>query len=191
MAPRSGFIDLKGISDFSLAECARGYDLTVIGSRAAEIGREHFSARPDVVALRSGRPVILVPRDYEPSGAPLGRRVLVAWDGKRAAARALGDAMHLLERGAEVTVLTVGEEPRRRPGDDVVDLLGHHGITARRLVRPASRGIASTILGACDEIKADLLVMGAYEHSKFTEDLLGGVTQDILERASLPALMSH
>jgi nucleotide-binding universal stress UspA family protein len=191
MVSQSSFLDLKGVSDFSLAECARGYDLTVIGNRAAKVGQEHFSARPDVVALRSGRPVILVPLSYEPAATPLGRRVLVAWDGKRAAARALGDAMHLFDAGAEVTVLTVGEEPRPRPGDDVMTLLGRHGIPARRLIRQASGGIASTILSACGEAGADLLVMGAYEHSKFSEDLLGGVTQDILDRASLPVLMSH
>jgi nucleotide-binding universal stress UspA family protein len=191
-APRASFLDLKGVSDFSLAETARTYDLTVIGSRAAEVGREHFSARPDVVALRSVRPVILVPRDYAPGPTPLGRRVLVAWDGKRAAARALGDAMHFLDAGAEITVLTVGEEPRRHPGDDVMALLGRHGIAARRLVRPSSRGgTSATILSTAAEVGADLLVMGAYEHSKFSEDLLGGVTQDILTGAALPVLMSH
>ncbi len=190
-APRARFLELKGVSDFSLAESARTYDLTVIGNRAAEVGRDHFSARPDVVALRSGRPVILVPRDYVPGGTPFGRRVLVAWDGKRAASRALGDAMHFLQPGAEITVLTVGEEPRRGHGDDVITLLGRHGIAARRMIRPPSRGTSATILAAATEAGADLLVMGAYEHSKFAEDLLGGVTQDMLTRANLPVLMSH
>jgi nucleotide-binding universal stress UspA family protein len=88
-------------------------------------------------------------------------------------------------------VLTVGEEPRRHPGDDVMALLGRHCIAARRLVRPPSRGTSATILATAAEVGADLLVMGAYEHSKFSEDFLGGVTQDILTGAGLPVLMSH
>jgi nucleotide-binding universal stress UspA family protein len=187
---RTSFLDLAGVSDFSLADCARGYDIVVMGRHTIEAGREHFSARPDVVALRSGRPVIVVPTDYR--NAALGEHALVAWDGKRAAARALGDAMHILETKTRVTVLTVGGTAPDKPGDDVMALLARHGIPAERVVRPASRaGISATILDACAEVGAELLVMGAYEHSKFSEDLLGGVTRDILERAEIPVLMSH
>jgi nucleotide-binding universal stress UspA family protein len=71
-------------------------------------------------------------------------------------------------------------------------LLERHGIAATRLVRPAGRGgVAPTFLDACAEVDAELLVMGAYEHSRFAEDLLGGVARDILAHAPLPALMSH
>jgi nucleotide-binding universal stress UspA family protein len=184
------FLDLGSASDFSLAECARGYDVIVMSSRAAELGQEHFAARPDVVALRSGRPVILVPPDYDVDS--LGEHAVVAWDGKRAAARALGDAMHILETKEKVTILTIGEKPTTGPGADITELLAHHGIETERLVRPAgSKGIGQTILDACHETGAGLLIMGAYEHSKFSEDLLGGVTRDILENARLPVLMSH
>ena len=189
---RSTFLELDGGSDFNLAECARGYDIVVMGARAAAFGREHFVARPDVVALRSGRPLILVPQDY--AVARLDEHALVAWDGKRAAARALGDAMHILETKSRVTVLTVGDaEARpRRPGDDVLALLRRHGIAAEELVRPAGRGgIARTVLETCAEVGAGLLVMGAYEHSKFSEDILGGMTRDIFDHATLPVLMSH
>jgi nucleotide-binding universal stress UspA family protein len=192
LADRSEFLDLQGVSDFSLAERARGYDIVVISRQAAEAGREHFSVRPDVIALRSGRPVVVVPPDY--ASDVLNEHALVAWDGKRAAARALGDAMHILETKSRVTVLTVGE-PEDTPtahGDDVMALLARHGIPAERLVKPASRGgIARTILDSCREVGAGLLVMGAYEHSKFSEDLLGGVTRDILGQSAIPILMSH
>ena len=189
---RASFLDLQGHSDFSLADCARGYDIVVMGRRAAEAGREHFTARPDVVALRSGRPLILVPGSYDLPA--LNEHALVAWDGKRAAARALGDAMHILETKDKVTVLTVGDESAapRLPGDGVMTLLERHGIAAEHLVRPAGRGgIAQTLLAACKEVDAGLLVMGAYEHSKFSEDLLGGVTRDIFDHATVPVLMSH
>jgi nucleotide-binding universal stress UspA family protein len=120
--------------------------------------------------------------------------VLVAWDGKRAAARALGDAVHLLGLSGRTTLLTIGDAPEPAPeaGDDVVALLRRHGLTAERLIRPAGRGgVTQAILDACTAAGAGMLVMGAYEHSKFTEDLLGGVTRDILRNARVPVLMSH
>ncbi len=187
---RSNFIELRSNSDFSLAACGRGYDITVIGNRASAIGRDHFSARPDVVALRSGKPVVLVPSDFEPS--QLGQRALVAWDGKRAAARALGDALHILATKESVTVLSIGAPPHSGPGDDVMTLLKRHGIAAEHVIRPAGKeGIGRTILNTCTEVGAGLLIMGAYEHSKFAEDLLGGVTRDILDMAHVPVLLSH
>ena len=187
---QTSFIDLESSSEFSLSKCAQTYDLVVMGSRAAAVGREHMAARPDVVALRSGRPVILVPHDYEVRS--LGRKVVFAWDGKRAAARAFGDAIPLLHPGAEVTVLSIDKVPSNGVGDDMVGLLRRHGMEAHSVVRSSgSSGVSEALFSGCREFGADLMVMGAYEHSKFREDILGGVTQDILERAHLPVLMSH
>lgn len=190
-ASRATFIDLHSVEDFSLPERARAYDLVVMSRQAAELNRAHARARPDLVTLRSGRPVIVVPDDQVHSASG---PMLIAWDGKRAAARALADAIHLVAPTGPVTVLTIGTKPAPRPeaGDDVIDLLGRHGFAAERIVRPAGPGgIARTILAACAERGAGLLVMGAYEHSRFTEDLLGGVTREILTDAALPVLMSH
>lgn len=189
---RSTFLDLAGMSDFNLAECARGYDIVVMGSRAAEVGREHFVARPDVVALRSGRPLVFVPQDY--AATEINEHALVAWDGKRAAARALGDAMHILQTKSRVTILTIGKEDAlpKSAGDDVRTLLKRHGVAAELLLRPQGRdGIGRTIPDTCAEVGAGLLVMGAYEHSKFSEDILGGVTRDIFSHTPIPVLMSH
>ncbi len=186
----ASFIDLENTSEFSLSKCAQTYDLVVMGSRAAAVGREHMAARPDVVALRSGRPVILTPHEYTPRN--LGSKVVFAWDGKRAAARAIGDAITFLAPGADVTVLSVGTAPNGNVGDDMVGMLRRHGMNAKALVRAAGAdGVSQTLLDVCKDLGADMMVMGAYEHSKFREDILGGVTQDILERAHLPVLMSH
>lgn len=188
----SAFIDLHAVEDFSLPERARAYDLVVMSRHAAEINRAHAQARPDLVTLRSGRPVIVVPDEHSADIAT--RPMVVAWDGKRAAARALADALHLLAPDGPIGVLTIGSKPTPRPeaGDDVVGLLARHGLEAERILRPADQGgIARTILAACAERGAGLLVMGAYEHSRFTEDLLGGVTREILAGADLPVLMSH
>jgi nucleotide-binding universal stress UspA family protein len=190
LADRAAFIDLKGRSDFSLATCARGFDLTVFGSRAIEVGREHFAARPDVVALRSGRPVVLVPQAFDAQS--LGERAVFAWDGKRAAARALGDALHILGHRGPVTVLSVERRQTEAPDDGIMALLAAHGIEAEHVIQPEGPGgVAQTLLDACAARQAGLLIMGAYEHSKFAEDLLGGVTRDIMDRASVPVLMAH
>ena len=189
---QASFIDLHAEEDFSLPERARAYDLVVMSRLAAEVGREHGRVRPDVVALRSGRPVITVPHDAAPDA--LSRPVVIAWDGKRAAARALADAVHLVGLTGPTVVLSIGDHHQAAPeaGDDVLGLLARHGVAAERLIRPAGRkGIARTLLDACSETGAGLLVMGAYEHSKLSEDLMGGVTRDILADAHLPVLMSH
>lgn len=187
---RANFIEIRDGGEFSMPACVRGYDIAVIGNRAAAVGREHFATRPDVIALRSGRPVVIAPPYL--NIASIGTRALVAWDGKRSSARALGDALHILATKEHVTVLSVGSRPPATPGDDVVTLLDRHDIPATQIVRSAgSGGIAQTILETCREVGAGLLIMGAYEHSKFAEDLLGGVTREILDTATIPVLMSH
>lgn len=185
------FLDLNARHGFTLAECARTYDILVMGRRAMQPGREHFGERPENVALRCGRPVILVPHNY--ARDRINEHAVVAWDGKRAAARALGDAMHILETKDKVTVLTVdGAQSGATSGDDIMRLLHRHGIAAERLVRTAARGkVAATILEACRDVDAGLLVMGAYEHNRTMEEIFGGVTRDLMEDAPLPVLMSH
>lgn len=187
---KSSFINMSDTSGFKLSDVARSYDLVVMGNRVAAQGREFMASRPDVVALRSGRPVLLVPHEYP--ARTLGESAVLAWDGQRAASRAMADAYALLDPGATVTVLSVGHEPTKAPGDDIVTTLGRHGFNTQKLVEPAgSKGVAQTILDTCKQKNAGMLVMGAYEHSKFSEDILGGVTQNIQENAHLPILMSH
>ncbi|MEM7670052.1 MAG: universal stress protein [Pseudomonadota bacterium] len=121
-------------------------------------------------------------------------RALLAWDGRRAAARALSDAMALLESSVAVTVLTIGTGPaaERAEGRDVVSHLERHGVSVdwRNVANPPA-GIAKCILDIADETAAGMLVMGAYEHSKFSEDLLGGVTNTVFRDAKVPILTAH
>ena len=187
----ASFLDLNARRGFTLADCARTYDILVMGRRASEPGREHFGERPDEIALACGRPVLLVPNDYDRDS--INEHALVAWDGKRASARALGDAMHILQTKDRVTVLSVGDSgDDRSHGDTVMTLLDRHGVKASRLVRPAGgQPVARVILDTCAEVGAGLLVMGAYEHNRTMEAIFGGVTHDIMQDAPLPVLMSH
>lgn len=182
------FMDLRTNEAFSLARSAHAYDIVIMGRRAALAGEEHFGQSPDDVALHSGRPVILVPTSYDDEEP--GKRALVAWDGKRAAARAVGDSMDILKCKSLVTVLSVSDTDLPEP--DIMVLLRQHGVNAEYRVRPPEgRSISTIILETCREVKADLLVMGAYEHSRTFEQFFGGVTNDILEDAHLPVLLSH
>lgn len=174
----------------SLAETAHGHDIIVMGGVAEGQLGDEFAVRPDVVALRSGRPVLIVPANY--ASPSIVETALVAWDGKRAAARALADAMHILGTKEKVTLLVISDDPGSVNVSEILRLLDDHRVPAELLVRAAGPGgVGRTILDACAETGSRLLVMGAYEHSKFAQDLLGGVTRDILENAQLPVLMSH
>lgn len=187
---KAAFLEVEGDTSVSLAETVRGFDLVIMGRRSNEAGQGHFSARPDVVALRSGRPVIVTPPNRGLNAIP--ERVVVGWDGKRNSARAALDALPFLTAAAETVLVSVGAAPAEPAGAELAELLRRHGAQVRSEVRPSGRGGAGpALLKAAQDLGAGLLVVGAYEHSKFHEDLMGGATSHLLEKAHLPVLMSH
>jgi nucleotide-binding universal stress UspA family protein len=147
------------------------------------------------ILMGSGRPAIVIP--YIGPGPMLGQRVLVAWDGGREATRAVNDSLPLLKRAHSVTVLSVNPDvssngDRRDPGADISLHLARHGIkvTAARTVARKT-AIGDVILADIADNSIDLLVMGAYGHSRLRELVLGGVTRHLLEHMTVPVLMSH
>ena len=141
----------------------------------------------------SGRPVLIVPY-IQRSGLDLNR-VLVCWDGSRAAARAIGDAMPFLARAKSIEVVTVAkhEEPHDElPGVDIAQHLARHnlGVEFKRMVAN-DIDVASTILSYAADAGAGMIVMGGYGHSRLREFVLGGATRDILSSMTVPVLMSH
>ncbi|MFK7854720.1 MAG: universal stress protein [Granulosicoccus sp.] len=187
-ADRCDFVNLDTEKGTSLSEFARSFDLIVTGAHSQYQSEAHMSVNPDLIALRSGRPVLVVPDEYHAEG--LAEHALVAWDGKRSSARAIGDAMTGLEDKAKVTLLTVGVKPVRGT-DYLLRNLERHGIDAHILLQPRQASIAETILSAAQDVSAKLVVMGAYEHSKFREDVFGGVTTDVIRKAEVPVFISH
>jgi len=175
---------------------ARYADLTILG----QIDPDDFSApvdqpRPEDIVLSVGRPVLIVP--YIGAYPTIGQRVLVAWDASREATRAINDAMPLLAAAASVTVLTVDPVVDREqhgdvPGADIALHLARHGVNAH-VETAASNGIsvADTLLSRAGDLAADLLVMGAYGHSRVRELVLGGTTRTVLRSMTLPVLMAH
>lgn len=179
--------EITGRVDKVLSEAARHYDMLIVGTHSDE-DDEHVTVHPDRIALMSGRPVIVVPAGHD-AGARHNHAAL-AWDGGRAAARALSDSLRLLEEDGQVSVLTVG--PRNAwPIDDLMTHLARHGVEASHQEWPSSHPVAETLLTWCERHDPSLLVLGAFEHSKFREDFLGGVTSEVLSRTRIPVLLSH
>ena len=186
---RLHFLRSSGRVDSVLSETARGFDIIVVGHDRGEDVDEHVTIHPDRIALLSGRPVLIVPQGYD-SEARHSHAVL-AWDGSRSAARAMSDSLALLETQGRVTVLTIGEQDLARPADEVVTHLGRHGIQAKSERIAADPGPARALVAYCRDRDPCLLVMGAYEHSKFREDCLGRVTARALRGTPKSVLLSH
>jgi nucleotide-binding universal stress UspA family protein len=146
----------------------------------------------DTVLLRSGRPALVVP--YIQRHEPKFGQATVAWDGSATAARALGDALPLLRRMSRVEVVNVvraGDEQDRDFAPKLARHLARHGIDAEFRRLPSAIPVAETILSHVADAGSDLLVMGAYGHSRLREALLGGASRGILSSTAVPVLMAH
>ncbi len=145
------------------------------------------------VVIDSGRPVLLTPQDY--AFSPFGKRVIVAWNGSREAARAVFDSLPLLQRAESVSILSINpsddaKRGRFAPGEDLAIALDRHGIAAEVKV-VTGRSTSSELMTQLEAHKADLLVMGCYGHSRLREAVIGGATRDVLQSMSIPVLMAH
>ncbi|MDV7145613.1 universal stress protein [Tropicimonas sp. TH_r6] len=189
LGERLHYIDATGRVDTVISETARGFDLLVVGRPSDGDADEHVVLHPDRIALMSGRPVMVIPAGYERKARH--ERAAVAWDGSRAAGRALFDSLQLLEDNGEVTVLTIEGTEIPRPVGEVIDHLDRHGIAARHEELLLKHGIARTLLAYAAHTDPCVMIMGAYEHSKFREDFLGGVTARVLRDIRIPVLLSH
>jgi nucleotide-binding universal stress UspA family protein len=168
---------------------ARLHDLTVVPVTAVD-GVEQWYA--ETVIFGSGRPILVLP---EAAPAPSLAKVAVAWDSSRAASRALADALPLLGLAREVELVTVLnekrlDEPGSAPG--AARNLERHGVSARvREVDAAGRDIGEVLRDLAVEDGYDLIVMGAYGHSRLRDFILGGATKSLLSHSPVPLFMSH
>ncbi|OAE54604.1 universal stress protein [Achromobacter xylosoxidans] len=175
----------------------RASDLIIVSQQNRDdVEAAHENEFVEQTLLTAGRPVMVLPSSGD--FPVVGDRVLLCWDGSREAARALADAAPLLRSASHVVVLTMDEGAATRnvesiPFEDLATYCVAHGIPAPDHVRRDIKGIGvgSTILNAAADYSADLIVMGAYGHSKFREWAMGGATASILKSMTVPIMFSH
>lgn len=187
---------LEGKAPEKLARMARIFDMSIM--RQANPDKDNASFITELseeVMFSSGRPVFFMP--YIGAHAIPCRKGLIAWDGSKAATRAVHDALPLLEMMDKVIILVVDPQniehyAETKPGDELSRHLTAHGI--KNSVSRIPKGDASTstvILNELSNTGADILVMGGYGTPKLREVMLGGVTRTLFECMTVPVFMSH
>lgn len=176
----------RGRKEVTVAEFARFYDIVLLG-QLEESGDTESVLHPERIAMVSGRPVLVVPKNWRPKF--LAGTAILAWDGRRAATRALWDAMQIIETKSRVTIVPVKSKDILPSPEyiNVETVLLRHGVESEHIyLKQKERSVDMEIVDYCNNENADLLIMGAYENSKFREDLFGGVTKDVLKEIKYP-----
>jgi nucleotide-binding universal stress UspA family protein len=170
---------------------ARLYDLTIVLQPEAD--RDTYdNTMPQEILFQSGGPVLFIPTTHK---GPLElKRIGIAWDGSRLAARAVRDAAPFLTRAHAITIISINE-PQESTNASAAGLTAHlarQGLTARTERTSADHAdIQPTILSIAADTGLDLIVLGGYGHSRLQERILGGVTRGMLQSMTVPTLMSH
>ena len=182
---------LAGAAD-RLARMARCFDLAIVGQSQSEMSTME-QIIGEAVLFDSGRPMIMVPYIQK---APFKiDNVMICWDGSRAAARAVADAIPILGKGSRVEIVIITNERGKQydiEGADIGQHLARHGfkVEVRRLPG-GDIDVADALLSHAADSSTDFMVMGGYGHSRLREFVLGGVTRSILQSMTVPVLLSH
>jgi nucleotide-binding universal stress UspA family protein len=175
----------------ALVREARAADLVIIGN-TRENPDPFRMLDPGSVLMKAGRPVLAVPRTV---GSLAARHVAIAWKDVREARRAVRDALPFLKRAESVMIVEVsGETDEHVPtgGKDVAAYLARHAVkVVTERVRVAEVTVTNTLLRLIEDENIDLLVAGAYGHSRFGEWVFGGITRDLLKDLRICCLFSH
>lgn len=176
-----------GAEDEIVATLGRVADLVVVG-RGSQETEASAMVTLHTALMESGRPLLVAPP--EPPAA-LGATIAIAWNGSAEAARAVTGAMSLLVQARQVVLLVANEDDTGASVGDLVTHLAWHKVMCQTRQVPADGNTGAALLKAAEDAGADLLVMGAYTHSRLRQLIIGGVTRHVLEYARLPVLLSH
>ncbi|MGJ8596291.1 universal stress protein [Sulfitobacter sp.] len=177
----------------SMIESARAADLVIMAHQDKENDRYDQRNAQAQVIRESGRPVIVVPLDYD--GPEIGSNLLLGWSDTREATRAAHDLLGIADDGAKLTVLRVGKAPTDTLKDsyaiDIVEMFARHGLKTKLEHREAmGSSIAETLAQTAFEEGADLIATGAFGHSRTYDFVLGATTYALLREQKLPVLFS-
>jgi nucleotide-binding universal stress UspA family protein len=183
-------IELAGV----VMDHGRAADLIVAGQADPDWDLSGLMDFPERLAVESGRPVLVVP--YIGRYSEIGRNVVIAWKAGRESARAVFDALPILQAADKVHILEVKERADdvgvMAPDTAIAASLSRHGIKSTVQTSVAADiSVGNDILSRLSDLNADLLVMGAYGHSRMREFVFGGVTRHIFRHMTVPTLFSH
>lgn len=175
-----------------LVEYARLRDLTIVPVPVGEYFDQWYA---ESIIFGSGHPTVVIPQARQGTRAFSLNTIVVAWDFSRPASRAVADALPILKKARQVVVVTVTNEKvidTKRSGAELAKHLARHGVeVVLEAVDAAGRGIGDVLRSCIASRNADLLVMGAYGHSRVRDFILGGATKSMLAQPPLPIFLSH
>ncbi|MBK3666766.1 universal stress protein [Bradyrhizobium diazoefficiens] len=188
---RSGRVPADQIAS-TLAEHARFSDLTLIPVKPHDSRTENIV---ETFLFQSGRPLLLCPEQHVEALRPEFENVVIAWDNSARAARAVGDALPILQAAAVVRVITVADDKgdsTTQSGTSLVDHLREHGVYASfETVKGGGSSIGKVLGSWAQSHSIDAIVMGAYHHSRLNETVWGGVTKTVIGQPPCWVMMSH
>ncbi len=183
------WVEETGREDDAIALHGRLADL-IVAPRPTEQSDVSANLALNAALFETGRPVLVVPPTGEPA---TGKNVVISWNGSAHAARAVAASLPILKGAEAVTVFTVDSDhtsAERAP--ELATYLGWHGIACdTHTLSGPSAAVGPKLMEEIANDGADLLVMGAYTHSRMRQLILGGVTRHVLETAPVPVLMAH
>ncbi len=181
----------KGYVDEQINRLSRYADLVVIGQGGSMDHPNASHAVQNGILLGSSRPVLVVP--YIGMKKNIGNHIMVAWNDSKEATRAVNDALPILEMAKNVLVLSIVKATSDDvPAADLCLYLARHGVKAEASkTLKGNLSTANVLLNCAADRDIDLIVMGAYGHSRLREFVLGGASYNILQHMTVPVLMSH
>lgn len=187
--PSASWEVAPGLASEIVAMRGGAYDMVVVG-RPARDQTTVAELSAEAALFRTGRPVLIAPPQPPKS---IGEAVVIGWNRSASSARSIAAALPLLLMSRSVTIVTVTTGAKTGPSpQDMAKYLSWHEVQAEVVeIPPDHRLVGEVLLEEAERVSADLLVMGAYSHSRLRELILGGVTRYVLQNADLPVLMAH
>ena len=171
-----------------LSIASRFADLLVLAQPESKSAGSLLEA-VDAAMFETGRPLVLIPSGVS---SVIGNRIMIAWNGSTQAALAVTAALPLLHLAGQVNIVQIGDIGKDAPASELALYLSLHGIkTEIHAIDLGIRDIGGALIDAAERFDSDLIVMGAYGHSRFRERILGGATRGLLATSPWPLFMMH
>ena len=183
-----------GIADTAVRQSANA-DLVITRQTSPLDDWELLPAVPERLLMECRRPMLVIP--HSGAAGTIDKNVLIGWNGRNEAARAIFDALPILQKARHVEITTVGRtasSPKQAftPTDGIAASLARHGVDVEVFaIAETDLSEGQALLQRANDQACDLLVIGGYGHSRVSEFIFGGVTRHVLTHMTLPVLMSH